>query len=41
MERINVIVQWAGYGPGFGMMGTVIGLIGMLNNLEDKSFSRS
>jgi chemotaxis protein MotA len=37
MERINVIVQWAGYGPGFGMMGTVIGLIGMLNNLEDKS----
>ncbi|MDE5798137.1 MAG: MotA/TolQ/ExbB proton channel family protein, partial [Treponemataceae bacterium] len=27
----------AGYGPGFGMLGTVIGLIGMLNNLEDKS----
>ncbi|MBO7638390.1 MAG: MotA/TolQ/ExbB proton channel family protein, partial [Treponema sp.] len=28
---------WAGFAPGFGMMGTVIGLIGMLNNLEDKS----
>lgn len=37
MQRINVINQWAGFGPGFGMMGTVIGLIGMLNNLEDKS----
>lgn len=36
-ERINVINQWAGFGPGFGMMGTVIGLIGMLNNLADKS----
>lgn len=37
MEWINVVVAWAGYAPGFGMMGTVIGLIGMLNNLEDKS----
>src|SRR5574344_2638747 len=37
MERINVVNQWAGFGPGFGMMGTVIGLIGMLNNLADKS----
>ncbi len=37
MYKINVIIQWAGYGPGFGMLGTVIGLIGMLNNLEDKS----
>jgi chemotaxis protein MotA len=37
MTAINVVVQWAGFGPGFGMMGTVIGLIGMLNNLEDKS----
>ena len=37
MQMINVINQWAGFGPGFGMMGTVIGLIGMLNNLEDKS----
>ncbi len=37
MKWINVINQWAGFAPGFGMMGTVIGLIGMLNNLEDKS----
>lgn len=37
LEWINVIVQWAGFAPGFGMMGTVIGLIGMLRNLEDKS----
>ncbi len=37
MIYINLIIQWAGFGPGFGMMGTVIGLIGMLNNLEDKS----
>lgn len=37
MAMINVVNQWAGFGPGFGMMGTVIGLIGMLNNLEDKS----
>lgn len=37
MSMINIIVGWAGYAPGFGMMGTVIGLIGMLNNLEDKS----
>lgn len=37
MEWANVLVKWAGYAPGFGMMGTVIGLIGMLRNLEDKS----
>ena len=37
MEWANVLIQWAGYAPGFGMMGTVIGLIGMLRNLEDKS----
>nr|MBP3283198.1 motility protein A [Treponema sp.] len=37
MSMINIVNQWAGFGPGFGMMGTVIGLIGMLNNLEDKS----
>lgn len=34
---INVVTNWAGLAPGYGMMGTVIGLIGMLNNLEDKS----
>ena len=37
MVGINLVIQWAGFGPGFGMLGTVIGLIGMLNNLEDKS----
>ena len=37
MVYINAITQWAGFAPGFGMMGTVLGLIGMLNNLEDKS----
>lgn len=37
MEWVNVMNQWAGFAPGFGMMGTVLGLIGMLNNLEDKS----
>ena len=37
MEWAGVMAQWAGYAPGWGMMGTVIGLIGMLNNLEDKS----
>ncbi|MCH5290395.1 MAG: motility protein A [Treponema sp.] len=37
MEWAGVVTQWAGYAPGWGMMGTVIGLIGMLRNLEDKS----
>ncbi|MCM1321093.1 MAG: motility protein A [Bacteroides sp.] len=37
MEWVNIINQWAGFAPGFGMMGTVLGLIGMLRNLEDKS----
>ena len=37
MEWINVLIQWSGFAPGFGMMGTVLGLIGMLKNLEDKS----
>lgn len=37
MGWINILNQWAGFAPGFGMMGTVLGLIGMLNNLEDKS----
>ena len=37
MEWANLVNQWAGFAPGFGMMGTVIGLIGMLRNLEDKS----
>lgn len=37
MIWIAVVNQWATLGPGFGMLGTVIGLIGMLANLEDKS----
>lgn len=37
MEWIGLVNAWAGYAPGFGMMGTVLGLIGMLRNLEDKS----
>ncbi|MDY2615621.1 MAG: MotA/TolQ/ExbB proton channel family protein, partial [Treponema succinifaciens] len=37
MEWIGLINAWAGFAPGYGMMGTVIGLIGMLRNLEDKS----
>ncbi len=36
-DWINIVNQWAGFAPGFGMMGTVLGLIGMLQNLEDKS----
>lgn len=36
-EWIGVVNQWAGFAPGYGMMGTVLGLIGMLRNLEDKS----
>ncbi len=37
MEWAGILNQWAGYAPGWGMLGTVVGLIGMLNNLEDKS----
>ena len=37
MGWINIINQWGGFAPGFGMMGTVLGLLGMLRNLEDKS----
>ena len=37
MQWAGILNQWAGYAPGWGMLGTVIGLIGMLNNLEDKS----
>ena len=37
MDWIGLINAWAGFAPGFGMMGTVVGLIGMLRNLEDKS----
>ncbi|HKL86978.1 MAG TPA: motility protein A [Treponemataceae bacterium] len=37
MIQITLINAWATLAPGFGMLGTVIGLIGMLSNLEDKS----
>jgi len=37
MSWIGMVVQWAGLGPSYGMMGTVIGLIGMLSKIEDKS----
>jgi len=36
-ENINALMSWAALAPGFGMMGTVIGLVNMLSNLEDKS----
>ena len=32
-----LLMTWAGAAPAFGMMGTVIGLVNMLSNLEDKS----
>jgi chemotaxis protein MotA len=35
--KIGAVNMWAGLAPGLGMLGTVIGLIGMLKNLEDKS----
>jgi len=36
-DKISMVIGWAGLAPGLGMLGTVIGLIGMLKNLEDKS----
>ena len=36
-EKILMLNTWASLGPAVGMMGTVIGLIGMLANLEDKA----
>jgi chemotaxis protein MotA len=35
--KIAIINMWGTLAPGLGMLGTVIGLIGMLKNLEDKS----
>lgn len=34
---INVLKAWAGYGPAYGMIGTLIGLVQMLANLSDPS----
>jgi chemotaxis protein MotA len=36
-SKITVLNMWATLGPGFGMLGTVIGLIAMMKNLEDKA----
>jgi chemotaxis protein MotA len=35
--NIGKVNMWGTLAPGLGMLGTVIGLIGMLKNLEDKS----
>jgi chemotaxis protein MotA len=35
--KIGALNMWGSLAPGLGMLGTVIGLIGMLKNLEDKS----
>lgn len=35
--KLKMIDQWGKLAPGFGMLGTVQGLIGMMKNLEDKS----
>jgi chemotaxis protein MotA len=36
-DKIGFINTWGALAPGLGMLGTVIGLIGMLQNLEDKA----
>jgi chemotaxis protein MotA len=35
--KIGAVNMWGTLAPGLGMLGTVIGLIGMLKNLDDKS----
>jgi len=35
--KIKLINMWATLVPGLGMLGTVMGLVGMLRNLDDKS----
>ena len=37
VAKIKIVNMWGTLAPGLGMLGTVIGLIGMLRNLEDKS----
>lgn len=34
---INILKAWAGYAPAYGMIGTLIGLVQMLANLNDPS----
>jgi chemotaxis protein MotA len=36
-SKIGAINMWGSLAPGLGMLGTVIGLIGMLKSLDDKS----
>jgi len=36
-KKMKILNAWSILAPGFGMLGTVLGLIGMLKNLEDKS----
>jgi len=36
-SKINIVNMWAALAPGLGMLGTVMGLIGMLQNLDDKA----
>jgi chemotaxis protein MotA len=36
-DKIGMINQWGALAPGLGMLGTVVGLIGMLQNLDDKA----
>lgn len=37
MVKISVVNMWGTLAPGLGMLGTVIGLIAMLKNMDDKS----
>ena len=36
-NKIDMVNQWAALAPGLGMLGTVVGLISMLKNLDDKA----
>lgn len=37
LKRIQVWEDWAGQGPAWGMIGTLIGLVNMLQNMDDPS----
>jgi chemotaxis protein MotA len=36
-DKIALVNQWGALAPGLGMLGTVVGLIGMLQNMDDKA----
>ncbi|MDR2134619.1 MAG: MotA/TolQ/ExbB proton channel family protein [Treponema sp.] len=36
-DKIGLVTMWAALAPGLGMLGTVVGLISMLKNLDDKA----